>query len=378
MDLAPIIDISHRYGANPDWVLAGGGNTSQKTPEILAIKASGHALADIDTDGFVSMDRGKLASIWQAEYPEDTKEREARALADLMAARLPADREKRPSVETLMHDLFPQRLVLHTHPSLVNGLTCSADGETAARELFDDALVWIPVVNPGYVLARTIRDALALHSADKGRPAAILIMENHGLVVAGDTAEDIDRVSAEIVEKTKSRVASEPDLEPADVDAEEVAAWQGTLRTALKAHGVEDPHVSFGAPKELGPYITDADSFAPLADLGYTPDHIVYCGRRPVFVEAAQARNRAAGRALVDEYARLHGAGPKTVVVSGLGVFGCGGRKKAADAAVTLFLDLLKILRFAEGFGGAKRMAEDKIEFIVNWEVEQYRSKVST
>ena len=378
MDLTPIIDISHRYGADPDWVLAGGGNTSQKTTEILAIKASGHALADIDANGFVSMDRSKLAAIWQAEYPEDTKERETRALADLMAARLPGDTDKRPSVETLMHDLFPQRLVLHTHPSLVNGLTCSKEGLSAAQALFGDSLVWIPVVNPGYVLARTIRDSLSEYKETTGRPAAILIMENHGLVVAADTVEDIDRLSNEVVEKLRSRVVAEPDLGPADVNPEAVSAWQGVLRTALKAQGVEEPHVSFGAPRELLPYMADNNAFAPLADLGYTPDHIVYCGRYPLFVAGAAAKESAAGEDLVSEYVRRHGSAPKTVAVSGLGVFGIGSRKKAADAAVTLFLDLLKILRYAEGFGGAKRMAEDKIEFIVNWEVEQYRSKVST
>ena len=41
MGLKELVDISREYGVNPDYVLAGGGNTSFKDPRTLHVKASG-------------------------------------------------------------------------------------------------------------------------------------------------------------------------------------------------------------------------------------------------------------------------------------------------------------------------------------------------
>jgi rhamnose utilization protein RhaD (predicted bifunctional aldolase and dehydrogenase) len=41
MNLDPIVQLSRNFGSNPDYVLAGGGNTSQKEGDFIAIKASG-------------------------------------------------------------------------------------------------------------------------------------------------------------------------------------------------------------------------------------------------------------------------------------------------------------------------------------------------
>ena len=38
MELDALIEMSHKYGADADFVLAGGGNTSYKTADTLYIK----------------------------------------------------------------------------------------------------------------------------------------------------------------------------------------------------------------------------------------------------------------------------------------------------------------------------------------------------
>ena len=57
-----LIEMSHRYGSDPEFVLAGGGNTSYKTEDMLYVKGSGTALATISESGFVKMDRKKLSA----------------------------------------------------------------------------------------------------------------------------------------------------------------------------------------------------------------------------------------------------------------------------------------------------------------------------
>lgn len=52
-------------------------------------------------------------------------------------------------------------------------------------------------------------------------------------------------------------------------------------------------------------------------------------------------------------------------------------KAKEAETAREVFVDAVKIAYFAKAFGGVKPMTPDLIDFIVNWEVESYRSKVS-
>ncbi len=66
--LKDLIDISHFYGKNKDFVIAGGGNTSYKDDKTIWVKASGTTLADITENGFAVLDREKLNSIADKKY----------------------------------------------------------------------------------------------------------------------------------------------------------------------------------------------------------------------------------------------------------------------------------------------------------------------
>ena len=133
--LQQLAEMSNKYGANPEYVLAGGGNTSFKCDDYLWIKGSGTSLATIKGEDFVVLERKLLAQMWSAQYPEDEAAREAAVLEDMMDARIKGE-NRRPSVETLLHDLFPQKFILHVHPAIVNGITCSKEGKAAMERLF--------------------------------------------------------------------------------------------------------------------------------------------------------------------------------------------------------------------------------------------------
>ena len=149
--LAALAAMSNKYGANPEYVLAGGGNTSFKSADRLWIKGSGTALATIKPEDFVVLERNLLNEMWTADYPAEEAAREAAVLQDMMDARIKGE-TRRPSVETLLHDLFPQEYILHVHPAIVNGITCSVEGAAAMKRLFPDA-VWVDACKPGYILA---------------------------------------------------------------------------------------------------------------------------------------------------------------------------------------------------------------------------------
>jgi rhamnose utilization protein RhaD (predicted bifunctional aldolase and dehydrogenase) len=374
MSIQDLVAVSRRYGGDPNYVIAGGGNTSFKDETTLYIKGSGSSLAEAEPERFVRMDRRLLRGIWEKTYPEDSDEREKAVLADMMSARMIGEEQKRPSVETLLHDLLPFAFVVHTHPALVNGITCSWDGEQAAAELFGGESIWIPSTNPGYILSRRVKTAMDAYIQRQGRPAAIIFLQNHGIFVGADTIDNIQELYRRIMETIKSRIKREPDLSgEVSVCGCSAAAGQALGRMA------EGKAVGFLRNNEIASLVRDRQSFYPVS-APFSPDHIVYAGSDPLFVDAPKADAEDISRridAAWKQHRERTGRDPKVAAVQGLGVFGIGGTDKIAGLALELFIDAVKVAVYTEAFGGVRFLPPDLVDFINNWEVEQYRSKVA-
>ena len=153
-EIKQLIRISQFYGSDSRYVIAGGGNTSYKNADKLWVKASGHALATITEEGFAVLDRNKLNVISQKQYPADTAAREEEVKNDLAAACITKDR--RPSVETSLHNALSASFIVHLHPTLVDGLMCAQDVEQVTKKLFGDEALYIPYIDPGYILFKEV------------------------------------------------------------------------------------------------------------------------------------------------------------------------------------------------------------------------------
>ena len=174
--------LSRRFGEDPEYSRAGGGNSSVKHDGTLYIKPSGVSLASIRPGSLMPLAMGPLLALAGADAVQAGSDPVMRVA---MAARLRDEGELRPSVECVFHALIPRRFVIHTHPTTVNALTCASDGEAIARDLFGDDALWIPYTDPGLPLAREI--ARRRGEATRRRsPAEMTLLQNHGLIVAGD------------------------------------------------------------------------------------------------------------------------------------------------------------------------------------------------
>jgi rhamnose utilization protein RhaD (predicted bifunctional aldolase and dehydrogenase) len=372
MSLQELAKISRFYGANPDYVIAGGGNTSFKDKDYLYVKASGTSLAKAKPGDFVKMDRAALAKIWQKTYPAGADARESAVLADMMAARAPGEEKKRPSVETLLHDILPFSFVVHTHPSLVNGLTCSQDGEKAAKEFFKEDFIWIPSINPGYVLSKAVKDAMDQYKVEKGKVPEIIFLQNHGVFAGADTVEGIKAVYKRIMETIGGGIKQRPrNCRTGPFFHCNRALIKELLSLAEKLNGSGTWFVRFLKNPEIKKFTAGRESFAPLSS-AFSPDHIVYAGSDPLFVD-----NAAGLESALKTHTQQTGRFPKIVAVKGVGAFGLATSEKAAKNAVELFNDAAKVAVYSESFGGPRFMPEDQIRFINNWEVERYRAAVA-
>ena len=366
--LEALCEYSHRYGGNPEFVLAGGGNTSMKTDTELFIKGSGSALSTIRPEQFVKMDREKLALMWTKTYPSSEDEREAAVLSDMMAAKAPGEESKRPSVETLLHDLFPQKYVLHVHPAKVNGVTCSRGGEAFVAELFPEA-VWIESTRPGYTLASLCKKKLDEYKKLNGKDAKVLFLANHGIFFAADTVAELDEIVSGIMDKLDAVISRRPDFSDVPFDADSAAKVSPILRAL---NGMPST-VRFVCNREVMNFAESKDAFLPLTE-SFTPDHIVYCRAHPLFIGSAEKDDIVSAW---NEYNEKYGVKPKIVFIKKLGMFAIGSQTREADTVKNVWLDALKIAVYSESFGGPEPMTPDLIDFITNWEVESYRSKVS-
>ena len=376
MSLQKLADMSNKYGKNPEYVLAGGGNTSYKDENYLYVKGSGTSLATIKPEEFVMMERAGLAAMMDKTYPEDDAQRESLALEDLMASRHITHMNRRPSVETLLHDLFPYKYVLHLHPSLVNGMTCGKDGKAACEKLFAGKAVWIPITRPGYILSKVCKEAMDQYKAENGEDPKLLFLENHGVFFAADTTEEIDTLCEETFATLKSCVKEEPLFSDVDFDRERAAYLAPTVRML---YNPEDAAITlFYTSKSASDFVADEKAFAPLS-APFSPDHIVYCKAYFLFVPAFEDLNEQtdAIKKAYAEYVEKNGFAPRVIAVEKLGFFVTGNNMKEAKTAKLLLIDAIKIAVYAKAFGGALHMTKELIDFIVNWEVESYRAKVS-
>ena len=358
LQLKALAAMSNKYGADPDYVLAGGGNTSFKSADRLWIKGSGTALATIRPEDFVVLERAKLNDMWTAAYPAEEKAREAAVLADMMAARVQGE-TRRPSVETLLHDLFPQPYILHVHPAIVNGLTCSKEGAAAMERLFPDA-VWVEPQKPGYILALECKKKMEAYKAQTGKDCALLFLENHGIFFAGSTPEELDALTAHVMGTLRGYVKRQPDLTDLPCDSAKAAA----VTEALQSLCGDGACVKFAVNPEILAYDPATESLSP--------DHIVYAKARQLAVSGAQELPEAFAA-----FEKENGYKPRIVFVKDLGMFACGAGEKEADTALAVMQDAIKVVAYAESFGGVSPMPAFLIDFIVNWEVESYRAKVS-
>lgn len=360
-ELAALASMSNRYGSNSAYVLAGGGNTSFKSEQNLWIKGSGTALATIQPQDFVVMDREKLSGMWTAQYPEEEAKREAAVLQDMMDARIPGE-TRRPSVETLLHDLFPQKYILHVHPALVNGVTCSVEGKAAMERLFP-AAVWVDACKPGYILALACKEVMSQYKKACGKDCDLLFLQNHGIFFAADTVEGLDVLASHVMDTLAAQIRRQPALECVEADAEKVQAF--TQKLSCLYGGEEPAAVCFTASREVLNYDPATKSMSP--------DHIVYAKARQLATPACLAELEARFAAFTAE----NGYQPKLIFVEGLGMFACGTSAKEAETARQVMLDAITVVAYTESFGGVSPMPDFLIDFIINWEVESYRSKVS-
>ena len=372
-EIKQLIRISQFYGSDSRYVIAGGGNTSYKNADKLWVKASGHALATITEEGFAVLDRNKLNVISQKQYPADTAAREEEVKNDLAAACITKDR--RPSVETSLHNALSASFIVHLHPTLVNGLMCAQDVEQVTKKLFGDEALYIPYIDPGYILFKEVERRIREYTQAHGHEPAIILLQNHGIFVGAESTERIQAIYDEVLGKIEKALTKTAPVGEADICACTQEIIPAIRMMASSKEGLKTLKV---INNELISYVIESkERFAKISK-PFSPDIIVYCKSNYIYIdsEGTEAILETA-RKEIEAYKAKYGYAPKVILIKGIGLVAVGDNAAGCNIIAEVYQDMMKIAYLAQSFGGEHPMTQAQIDFIDNWEVENYRRKVS-
>ena len=374
-EIQELIKISQFYGKKKDFVIAGGGNTSFKDENCIYIKASGFSLATIGEEGFAQLGRQALQVISGKKYSEDVMERENQIKNDLLSARVHPEKGQRPSVETSLHNLIAFRYVVHTHSTKVNGLMCGKDAEKRTAELFGDEVVYVPYVDPGYILYKEVETRINAYRNRVGVEPKIILLQNHGIFVAADTTAEIHALYDQVIKKLDSAIGEISQLVTLPVDPVAVKIIPA-IRMMLSANGLKTLKVINNSYYER--FFSSETEFQKIA-LPFIPDGIVYCNSSFISAEFSGdvdvLLNEISEK--IKAYIETQPKAPKILCIRGIGCILASDNAQGVATLEDVMMDTCMVSLYAEKFGGQSPMTPEQVQFIDTWEVEQYRSALA-
>ena len=371
-----LIEVSRAYGSKKEYVIAGGGNTSYKNEQHLWIKASGINLGTIDENGFCVLDRQKLDDLPNQTFSEDSATREEQVKNALINSRVDPSGGLRPSVETSLHNLFSYHFVVHTHNTLVNGLMCSRQAAEKTLEIFGEEVLYVAYSDPGFVLFKIIAEQIAGYNIRFGHDPKIVLIQNHGVFVAADSVVEIDALYKYVKEKLIAAIGFAPETKGVPV-SEKIIEVLPALRMLLSGEKIKVATALNSSWIEK--FIVSEQAFKNGIAKPFNPDQMVYCGPEYLFIAnnssvdsiIAETNNKVA------EFKSRKGNAPKIVFIQNEGAIVAEDSPASVEYLKDIVNDFCQISALSASFGGPHPLTDDQISFIENWEVENYRKKVS-
>ncbi|NJR77726.1 bifunctional rhamnulose-1-phosphate aldolase/short-chain dehydrogenase [Sphingomonas corticis] len=374
----------------------GGGNTSAKLDEIdpltgetvkvLWVKGSGGDIGSMKLDGFATLYLDKFRAterLYRGVEHEDD-------MVDLLPHCTFNLNSRASSIDTPLHGLLPFKHVDHVHPDAVIALAASSEGEAATREIWGDAVGWIPWKRPGFELGVMIRDYVAANPQSRGA-----ILAGHGLICWADEGracyENTIGLIADAARYLNGKLAGRPAFggravaaRPADERAAVAAALMPRLRGLLTGRGKVG---HFDDRAETLEFVGSAD-VARLAPIGTScPDHFLRTKIAPLTLDPARLEDDAYLAGRVSDYRAGYAgyytrcarptdpaqrdANPVVILVPGIGMITFAADKTTARLASEFYGNAINVMRGAEAIGTYQGLPEQEAFDIEYWALEE-------
>nr|WP_296773568.1 bifunctional aldolase/short-chain dehydrogenase [Rhodococcus sp. (in: high G+C Gram-positive bacteria)] len=400
--VAALLARSNRLGSDPTNTNYAGGNTSAKGTDIdpvtgddvdlMWVKGSGGDLGTLTESGLAVLRLDRLRSLVDV-YPGVDREDEMVAAFDYT---LHGRGGAAPSIDTAMHGLVDAPHVDHLHPDSGIAIATSADGEELTRAIYGDRVVWVPWRRPGFQLG------LDISAIKSENPQAIgCILGGHGITAWGDTSDEAEAHSLEIIQAAQAYLDENGKADPFGTPLDGYGALPEEQRRAKAA--ALAPHIrglaSTDEPK-VG-HFTDsaavldflaATEHPRLAALGTScPDHFLRTKVTPLVLDlpadaslqqcierlsTLHEQYRKDYQAYYDRFATeespaIRGADPAVVLIPGVGMFTYGKDKQTARVAGEFYVNAINVMRGAESVSQYSPIDESEKFKIEYWALEE-------
>ncbi len=324
--LDSVIGLMADIGDDIQLVQGAGGNVSLKDDVSLWVKASGTWLADArKRQIFVHLDLPAVRAALIAGSED-------------FSAAIKSQSGLRPSIETSLHALMPQRVVVHVHSINALAWAVRKDGKLAAGErLRGLAWAWVAYVRPGMPLTRAVTQALAASPDTR-----VLLLANHGLVIAADTTEEA-RVLLDEVERRLRPTTS-------------VSVTSPSMNDVLIPPGCRLPVNS------LTHRLASKD-FIQWLDGALYPDHVVFLGNTIPVLGATSATGIEG----------LVNSAPYCVAIADSGIILGGKCSAGAEAMLECLALLAPTLPEKDSLS---YLTEEEVAELSDWDAEKARQKI--
>ncbi len=341
MSIAPtshgddLLALCARVGRDRLLVQGGGGNASWKQADTLWVKASGTRLSEAEEKPiFVAVDLQPV--------------RERLQKGDFSTQPKAADGgDLRPSIETLLHALMPQKYVLHVHAIDPLALLVGHNPRAAFAAALPSDIAWclVDYFKPGADLAQAVSAA-----ADDLGAMDLVLLANHGIVVAAETVSELDKKLAQIIACVR---------QPVQLKASASSGAAG-LPEALAGH------YAWSKDENLDVLARDAAALemAKTAWVLY-PDHAVFLGPRAVCCSLER---------LGGEAPTLIENAPDFILVEGEGVLVSGTATQAAREQLLCYADVVVRLPVDSR---PVPLKDSDVADLLDWDAEKYRQSLA-
>lgn len=361
--IGPFVQICDLVSDSVDMIQAGGGNASAKyesqSTQYMLIKASGFLMSEVDEiKGYAKIDLKKICSILEAvESGEINIEDETTINKRVSEANMGT---LRPSIETFLHAMLPQRFVLHVHALTTLVYASSKRFVQDLERQWQggnplEGVVLVRYEKPGIHLAMAMKEGIEKYKNVHNQSPEVIILQNHGLIVSNDSAEILLDQIVSIEAKIKQLMGLSEDFDVVYRD-------QYKLKSALrKVFPNKKLYVRYNEDRDLVNYEDGKPSF---------PDALVFCGFESLHDEADGVQSL---EALLEGYKNKYDDFPK-VILNKSRIYFCGESiKKCLEVQ-----DVLKIqwiLRRELG-DDLTTLSDEQAYTLLNWEAEKYRKNL--
>jgi rhamnose utilization protein RhaD (predicted bifunctional aldolase and dehydrogenase)/NAD(P)-dependent dehydrogenase (short-subunit alcohol dehydrogenase family) len=286
-----------------------------------------------------------------------------------------------PSVEAILHALIPFTFVDHTHADSVLSITNTPNGKAKINDIYDEKILIIPYVMPGFILAKKIAELTRNVNWDELEG---MILLNHGVFSFGkDAKQSYDRM-INIVTKAENYLKKHNVWNNYNKSNSKVDLLKLSKIRKKASDMAGSPCISILNNSQEAVGFSKIDSAKKLCLNGtLTPDHVI---RTKPFAWIIKENLESSAKQFIkryDDYFKKNStkkikkldSGPKWALWPDNGIVSFGGTKKEAQIVYDINRHTIRSMQISSKLDSWKPISFKNLFDIEYWELEQAKLK---